>query len=316
MIRAILVPLDGTTFGEHALPLAAALARRCGATLHLVHVHRPELPVSAEGFAVLDVGDLHSRQDEQVYLADAARRVAEKAPINLKTLLMDGDGDVVEGLKGYAQSQSIDLVVMSTHARGTFGRFWLGSVTDDLAHELDRPLLLVHPGEGRPDLSREADFKSIVVPLDGSELAEQALEPAVEMAGLFGAELRLVRVNAPGLRPAYLPEGVASSALVAEAAEIERREEAEAQSYLDAVAARLTARGAQVKADVLIEDEPAAGILHEADVAHADLIAMETHGRRGLARFFMGSVADAVVRGGEAPVLLMHPATGRVAAAV
>jgi nucleotide-binding universal stress UspA family protein len=74
------------------------------------------------------------------------------------------------------------------------------------------------------------------------------------------------------------------------------------------VAARLRAQGARVRTDVMLEQRPAAGILAEADATQADLIAIETHGRRGLARLFLGSVADKLVRTGAVPVLLHHSA--------
>jgi nucleotide-binding universal stress UspA family protein len=311
MLRSILVPLDGSTFGEHALPLAAALARKAGAVLHLVHVHQVAVPVAVEGFAVMDVDDLHVRQDEMSYLTDVARRVAEKAPITLKTTLMEGDGDVVIGLKDFAKRESIDLVVMCTHARGAFGRFWLGSVADDLAHEMDRPLLLVRPHEGKPDLHRDYDLKSILVPLDGTMLAEQALEPAAELGKLFDAELDLVRVNLPPIMPTYLPEGLAVAPLPEPILELQEREEEEAKRYLSGVAEKVAAGGTKVCTHVIRQESPAAGILTEARADQADLIAMETHGRRGLARLFVGSVADAVVRGGTAPVLLHRAAPRR-----
>jgi nucleotide-binding universal stress UspA family protein len=87
---------------------------------------------------------------------------------------------------------------------------------------------------------------------------------------------------------------------------LERQERDEAQKYLVEVAAMLAVRGVRCRTDVVLQDRPAEGIVAEAGSRHADLIAMETHGRRGLARLFLGSVANEVLRGGEAPVLLYH----------
>jgi nucleotide-binding universal stress UspA family protein len=256
-----------------------------------------------------DTSDLHERQDEQAYLADVARRLRDKAPLTLETDLLEGD--VVAALKEYVREQAIDLVVIATHARGPFARFWVGSVADDLGAEITQPVLLVRPGEGKPDLAREAPLRSIVVPLDGSEMAERALWPAAELAQLFDAELALVRVNPPALLPAYLPEGAAARGLawpLVETEQVERQQREEAQTYLAQVASMLVVRGVRCRTDVVLEVRPAAGILADADALHADLIAIETHGRRGLARFFFGSVADEVVRGGEVPVLVHHAA--------
>lgn len=309
MIRSILVPLDGSTFGEHALPLAAGLARRAGAVLHLVHVHQIVPPATIAGVAVMDAIDLHLRQDEQAYLADAARRVAEKNPLAVQTALVEGE--VVPALREYALQHSTDLIVMSTHGRGALGRFWLGSVADELARETPRPVLLVRPHEGKPDLTREPAFRSIVVPLDGTPLAEQVLEPAMAIGKLHEATFTLVRVNKPAVRPSYLPEGSTivglTHSVLEQIHEVQQQAQEEAQRYLDTVAAKLVQRGFRVHTRVVIDEQPAVGILLEAQACHADLIAMETHGRRGLSRLFVGSVADKVVRGGVVPVLLHRP---------
>ena len=91
MVRSILVPLDGSTFGENALPFALSLARRSGAAVHLAHVHQNYPPAHVAGIAVMDSFDLHLRQDEQAYLADVARRVRYKLDEPVKTKLLDGE---------------------------------------------------------------------------------------------------------------------------------------------------------------------------------------------------------------------------------
>jgi nucleotide-binding universal stress UspA family protein len=304
MLRSILVPLDGSEFGEHALPIAAAVARRSGATLHLAHVHQGK---SAAGAAIADrdVYDLLARQTEEDYLADVSARLRARGPLALEPALL-ARGDVAAGLRDYAERHCIDLVVMATHGRGALARLWLGGVADELARELTRPVLLVRPGEGPPDLDHDVEMRSILVPLDGTALAEKAIGPALEMGKLFDAELTLVRVNAPVLLASWLPEAPYGPSDLGEAAAAQRQEAEIARRYLDGVAARLTDQGARVRVDVVVDALPADGILGEARAAHADLIALQTHGRRGLARFFLGSVADGVVHGGSTPVLLHH----------
>jgi nucleotide-binding universal stress UspA family protein len=309
MIHSILVPLDGSTFGEHALPLAVSLARRAGAVLHLVHVHHVVPPETIAGVAVMDAIDLHLRQDEQAYLADVSRRLGETGPIQLKTALIDGS--VASALGEYASRVNAAVVVMSTHGRGALGRFWLGSVTDELVRDMHRPVLLVRPHEGKPDLRRNLEMKNIVLPLDGTPLAEKIIEPALSLGKLFEAVFTLVRVIQPVLRPSYLPDGWSVSGLthsvLEEVQQLQQEQQDEAQAYLDRVAAKLTGQGFQVHTRVAIDEQPAVGILLEAQVRHADLIALETHGRRGLSRLILGSVADKIVRGGVVPVLLHRP---------
>lgn len=308
MIRSILVPLDGSEFGEHALPLAANLARQAGAVLHLVHVHQFMSPATEAGLALMDTLDLQLRQDEMAYLADVVRRLRETTPAPLTTALIDGE--VAAALRGFAEQNGVGLVVMCTHGRGAVGRFWLGGVADELVRKMSRPVLLVRPQEGKTDLRRHPELKSILLPLDGTALAEQVIEPALALGEPFGAAYTLVRVNKPVVRPSYLPEGSGILGLEAELEQLDalqRQARKESQAYLDGVAAKLTARGARVSTRVSIDEEPAGSILREAQACHADLIAMETHGRRGLSRLLLGSVADKIVRAGVAPVLLSRP---------
>jgi nucleotide-binding universal stress UspA family protein len=312
MIRSILVPLDGSAFGEHALPLAASLARKAGAMLHLVHVHQPAPPVPAVGFEMVDLFDLHLREDELAYLADVSRRVHDAADVPVKTALLT-EGDVVRSLRDYASTNAVEQVVMATHGRGAMGRWWLGAVADELARTMPRPVVLIRPEEdGKTDLGRKVELNSIVVALDGTPLAEQVIEPAIRLGEPFGAALALVRVCSPVLRSSYLPEGTTFPGLLQshleEMTAMQRKAEQECREYLNKVAANLAERGLCVSTHVPVEEEPADGILAVAKERRADLIAMETHGRRGLSRLFMGSVADRVVRGGGVPVLLNRPA--------
>src|SRR5262245_47763355 len=122
MLRSILVPVDGSSFGEHALPMAVSLARKAGATLHLVHVHQVVPPTNIAGVAVMDTLELHRRQDEQAYLSDLARRVAEGRSLSLETALIEGD--VAPALQEHARAKGIGLMVLSTHGRGALSRFW------------------------------------------------------------------------------------------------------------------------------------------------------------------------------------------------
>jgi nucleotide-binding universal stress UspA family protein len=306
MIRSILVPLDGSTFGEHALPLAASLARRASAVLHLVHVHQVLAPTTIAGVAVIDTLDLHLRQDEQAYLADVSRRLNEVGPIQVKATLLNGD--VEAALRAYSALVEADLVVMSTHGRGALGRFWLGSVADDLVRDLPRPVLVVRPHEGKPELHREPDLGHILLPLDGTPHAEEILTPALLLGKLYDSSFTLVRVIRPGLRSSYYPEGsFIQASLMEEVQALQKHDHDEAQAYLDRVAARMKEKGARVETRVLIDEQPAVAILLEAQVHQAGLIAIETHGRRGLSRLFLGSTTDKVVRGGVVPVLLNRP---------
>jgi nucleotide-binding universal stress UspA family protein len=144
-------------------------------------------------------------------------------------------------------------------------------------------------------LDRDAPLKHLLFALDGTSLAERIVEPAVALAKAMDAQLSLVRV----IRPA---SHVVHSSHTATTIDGHLRRGAE--SYLQAVAAHLRAGGARVETHVRVAGQPAVGIMEQAALSDADLIALETHGRGGLSRLLMGSVADKVIRGSDLPLLI------------
>lgn len=146
------------------------------------------------------------------------------------------------------------------------------------------------------------ELKRILVPLDGSSLAEKALPPAIALAQKFGGELYLVRaVDIPN------PISVASD-IAPSAALLEAREQAkdEADRYLQACQDNLHQQGFETHTRLYDDTSPADDIIAAATEEKIDLIVMSTHGRSGLARWAFGSVADKVVRHGPCPVLLIR----------
>lgn len=300
MYRSILVPIDGSTFGEHALPLALSIARRSGAAVRLAHVHVANQLVYAIGMPVGDDAlDTPSRESECAYLDGLAQHLSATWGVEVTTDLLDGMP--ADTLRRCAIETAADLVVMSTHGRGPVSRFWLGSVADTLVRQLPIPVLLARPHQESLDLldlQGEPILQRVLIPLDGSPLAEDALEYAVGLGETMGAQYTLLQAIDPIVMD-YAP--VARSAGLDEQLVEEWR--AEAQTYLDQVAARLRERSLQVQTSIAVA-APALAILDYARHHGTELIAMATHGRSGVSRLLLGSVADKVVRGACAPVLL------------
>jgi nucleotide-binding universal stress UspA family protein len=163
------------------------------------------------------------------------------------------------------------------------------------------PVLLFRPlaglAEGPPT------FEHILIPLDGSPLAEQALEPTRTFGTIMGSRYTLLQIVPPFELGGYVP-GVDAAQLDRE---IRQRRHDEAKTYLERVAAQLRAEGATVTTRVGFAKQAAVGVLDAAREHDADLIALATHGRSGLRRLLLGSVADKVVRSADMPVLLYHP---------
>lgn len=311
MIGRILVPLDSSDFAESALPLATAIARGAGATVELVSVVDViATPMAGLAQAVpLDLEDT-VRRDRAAYLDDVADRVRSATGGEVETAVVDGEAS--HALADRAADGTIDLVVMSTHGRGTVERAWLGSVADRLVRRLDVPLILVRPEATEEEPAAEAQgsipagsaqVRRILVTLDGSDLAEAVLEPAQAVARALGAPLSLLRVA--GVRmyvgSPYLPQGAEEYQSQLEA------ERTEAEEYLRAVAARLEEGGAEVEGHEVLQGPAAMTILEAAEAETEGLIAIATHGRGGFQRLVLGSVSDKVLRGSNLPVLLVRP---------
>ena len=296
MYRQIMVPLDGSRFAESVLPIALGLSRRTGAALHLVTVQEP-IPSFA-----YDEWETAAEEWSQAYLASVVERFGSRAGGEVTTRLLAGH--VVESLEEEAEDKAVDLVVMATHGRGAFSRAWLGSVTDAFLHHTERPVLLVRP-EDDEEATAPTDFsvERILIPLDGTDISESALDYAVEFGGLFGAEYHLVRVVPYPMQftSPYLPHTMQmNQQFVTDA-------KAAADEYLEKQAEGLRGRNLSVTCATVVVPQPGHGILSELDEAECDFLAMATHGRAGLTRAILGSTTDKVIRGTHVPVLLHRP---------
>jgi nucleotide-binding universal stress UspA family protein len=311
MNRSILVPLDGSPFGEHALPLALAIAQQARARLRLAHVHVAPVPVYTAGELPCDLElDSTLKKHERAYLDEVKLRLPRSSSVAVSTALVEGI-PVADALVREVQAAGADLVVMTTHGRGPLIRLWLGSIADELVRQCPVPLLLVRPQEWEPDLTRLPAVAHVLVPLDGTPLAERILGPAVALGTAADAGFTLLRVIKPALRYNYdlagNPVNVYSQVVLQQLELMQRQVRAEAETYLEKVAGRLRVKGLRVHTRVVSHEQPAVAILEEALAHDHALIALETHGRHGLARLFLGSVADKVIRGASSPILVHRP---------
>ena len=202
MIRTILVPLDGSLFGEHALPAALTLARKANARVHLVHAHQRYDSPYAEMQVFNETLDEQMLRQERAYVDLTKSRVEKAYPGGVTAVLQEGA--VSRVINDQAHATHADLIVMTTHAKGIIGRLWLGSNTDEVLRDSPVPVLLVHPRDKTPNLNEDLALKHWLVPLDGTPLAEQILEPTLMIGKLLHANYTLLRVVKP-VMPVVLP---------------------------------------------------------------------------------------------------------------
>lgn len=297
--RTVMVPLDGSSFGEHALPLALEIARRGQARLLVVHVasflmmaHSADLYLQSACYA-------QHEQRCREYLDGVVQRLKEVSSVPVTPTLLVEES-VAQSLRGIAE-EGADLVVMATHGRGPFARFWRGSVADTLMRQLSIPLVMLRGSKEESDLTSRPAVRQVLIPLDGSSFSERVLEPLATWGALTDAEYTLVHVIDPKLVPNYESLDWSGS--------VDRHLQnppPEAVRFRRA-AEQLARRGFRVNAFVLFDKDPAQAILRIAQARGSDLIALATWGRGGLSRMFRASVADRVIRGSSVPVWVFRP---------
>jgi nucleotide-binding universal stress UspA family protein len=299
---AILVPLDGSPLAEQALPYAQALLAPGAELILLRVVEEPEAISGMRGPLLVPIAD-ERRMLERLAHDDLTRAEAtlgsERPPVRSEIV----GGDPAEQIVRLAAERRVELVAMTTHGRGALGRWIFGSVADRVARSATVPVLLVRPGERDP---RPVAVRRLVVPLDGSVLAEEALPIAQVLARRLGVPLHLVTaIDVARLIPRALTPVVAFDAAVYQ--ETVAQLEAGATATLADVGVRLEREGVKTSSQV-VQGSPFAAITDV--VQDGDLLVMTSHGRGGVHRWLLGSVAEKLVREAPGPVVLV-PVTAR-----
>jgi nucleotide-binding universal stress UspA family protein len=299
MYRVIMVPVDGSAFSREAVFQGLRLAEKNGAQLQLVRVGSMPIVVGGPETAALENKAWGTERDSM--LTQLYRLAAEcRANAHVDVTATLEDGPIADALRGHALRHAVDLIVMATHARRGIARVWLGSVADRLIRETGIPVLAVRPPSLATELASGSCFKRILVALDGSALAEKSLKPALTLAEMEQAEITLLRV-VPSEKD--IPVGE-MHALIGPA---RARDVDEAQSYLAGLQVTLAEHRVPIHSAVVVAVDVPAAILGFAETHDADLIAIATHGRGGISRAMIGSVADRVLSEGGISALILHP---------
>jgi nucleotide-binding universal stress UspA family protein len=284
--HSILVPVDGSALAEAAIPSALAIAERAGSKVQIAMVYGDSFPPAPMRL-------------DQLYLDQLARELTHRLGYTPTCELLEGP--VAPSLVKHARKIGADLIVMTTHGRGGLQRTWLGSVTDQLVRSSGIPVLVVRPA---PDGSAVFHPTEILVPLDGSPLAETVLAPASALARLWDAEMSLLQV----VYPVAIASDAALTIPAAVDEELTTLTRESASAYLTETAVRLRNEGTRASGVVMMGKTSLPQILlDQASPGRVSLIAIATHGRGGLRRLVLGSVADKLVRAAEVPVLVVPP---------
>lgn len=315
MFQRILVPLDGSTRAESAIPVAARLAQASGGSVILLYVAVP--PVSSGKFSALEAYPKVGTDEELTQATEYLKTLAQTSTLGgITTEIQALVGAVAPEILSATQSLRADLIVMCSHGDTGFKRWALGSVAHKLVPHSPVPVLVLR--DGGPVLATATEHPvRALVPLDGSPLSESALEPAAQLvAALAPSTQRALQL----LRVVDIPSSYGKFRSIADSyfdAEMRTEVKLQDEQYLDAVAKRfaeseLAQYNLAVTTRVAIDPDVAEAIVQTAEQAEgaggfgSDVIVMATHGRGGLQRWILGSVAERVLHSTKLPLLIVH----------
>jgi nucleotide-binding universal stress UspA family protein len=301
MASQILVPLDGSPLAEGALSCAITLARGLEASLTLLRAVwiPPDVQEIMDGSTVkLETVAARLEDEANEYLGPLAEQLQDT---DLQVRYVVWRAPAAEAILDYARETDTAHIVMATHGYSGIKRWTHGSVAERVLQSASVPVLLIRVSEEdtEPDWHEPTCCRRILVPLDGSPVAEQILPTVTSVAQAMAANIILFQVpiaHVTGWTTGdwYIPvQGVLQTA------------EEDAEAYLNSVADGLREQGLEVSTATAI-GAVASCIVDFAEANEVDLIAMCTHGRTGLARWALGSVADRVLRAGGVPILLVR----------
>jgi nucleotide-binding universal stress UspA family protein len=290
MFKKILIPLDDTQCSkqaaETALRLAKEWAKHGETRVVLLHVMEPDIIYIYESSSSNPFHEQASKMLEPwINLAHTLDLAVEME------LISRSDQSVAQSIVDSAKAHHCDLILMGTHGYEGMARAMLGSVAERVSQLTKLPVLLLHQGLEVNSVTLER----ILVPIDGSDTAEHALHQAAQLAYDLGAQLEILHI-VPEVPALYTDFGSVNYLEWQEAIDLQGEKMVEALKirFPSAVVCSKKAKGMSIAQE----------ILEEASKNHSQLIVMGTHGRRGLERLMLGSVAEAVLHHAHTPVML------------
>lgn len=298
MYSKLLIPLDGSRTAETVLPLARILAATLKLPIELlevVDIAAATAHIAADKARYLDKIITEGESASREHLAEIARTFPG-LHVSCKVIRGRPADLIIER----AEAENGTLIAMATHGRSGINRWMMGSVAEKVLRGTKAPLFLVRAGDDAT-VKPAAVVKSILVPLDGSELAESALPTVSEVAQKLDAEVVLCRAYELAATAYY-----GSEDYLPKYDEMLRELKEEVETYLTKKAEAFKAGGPAKVSWIALEGSGADEIVRCAN-AHPDtLVAMCTHGRSGVSRWTLGSVTEKVVRHSDRPVLVLH----------
>jgi nucleotide-binding universal stress UspA family protein len=313
MFHRILVPLDGSRRAEAAIPVAAQLARATHGTIILMRSVVPLTPYGPYLNEPVGPASTVSSQQRDAVASYLAQLTSDDDLSGLNVVTRITEGPAANSILTLSQAEEVNLIALCAHGVTGYHRWKLGGVAQHVVRHSQAPVLLLNEYSPGSPARQFAHVRRVLLPLDGSLLAEAAIPPAIQLLAAVAPQtgrLRLLRIINPFDAE---DQGTTQADLINEA-----------NAYLQRVVDRLRAERTEelrlaFEYSVVVDTDPAERILSIAEPTYNplrespeeafgyDLIVMATHGRTGILRWTLGSIAERVLQATGLPLLIVRP---------
>ncbi len=307
MFDTILVPLDGSQLADCVLPHVIAVARSFDAEVTLLRML--EKSQSGNSSQLFDLLNWQINKTKASLSLEKIKARLQESKIRAKVDVLEGL--VADGIREYAQNQGMKLIILSSHGRNGLTQWGISSITQKIILSAQTSLLIVRAhqyGVYSDELSETPLYQRILVPLDGSQRAENVLPIIKQLAQFHKAEIHLVQViQTPEMARQMppTPEDIELSNRV-----VSRNQE-EAERYLEQLKSRSYLEGIVVQTHLLTNDNAAVSLHQLAEQERIDMVALSAHGYSGNHQWPYGSLVNNFILYGKVPLLIVQDLPGK-----
>lgn len=300
MFDPILVPLDGSQLAECVLPHCVAIARSFDAEITLLKIFEKNRAGAAT--QLFDLVNWQINKTKSALYLEKTQTQIQALNVRARTVVMEGL--VAEGIAEYAQNQGVKLIVLSSHGSNGLTQWCLSSITQKIILSAQTSLLIVRAQQNHAgEFSEPPVYQRILVPLDGSQRAENVLPIVTQLAQCHKSQIHLVQIiQTPEMvrQMPPTPEDIdLSNRVVA-------RNQEEAGRYLEQLKSRSALEGIAVQTHLITGENTAAELHKVAEQERVDLVALSAHGYSGNHHWPYGSLVNNFIMYGKAPLLIVQ----------
>ena len=302
MFDTILVPLDGSQLADCVLPHAAAIASSFDAEITLLRVlEKNQAGTSAQLFDLVNWQINKTRAS--LYL-EKTKACFQESSIKVQMKVMEGLA--AEGITEYAQSQDMKLIIISSHGRNGLTQWGISGITQKVILSAKTSLLIVRAhqdGIHSDELSERLLYKRILVPLDGSQRAENVLPIVTQLAQFHRSQIHLVQIIQTPEMARQMPPTREDVDL---SNRIVSRNQEEAGRYLEQLKSRSFLEGLTIQIHLITSDNTAVALHQLVEQENIDMVALSAHGYSGIHQWPYGSMVNNFVQYGKVPLLIVQ----------